>query len=202
MAHLTCVGHSRRRAAAGRRRRTPTPGVRNVLALRGDPPGGPRRDVGAAPRAASRYADELVELVKSLGDFCVGVAAFPDGHPRVARPRRRRPRARGQGRAGADFAITQFFFDADDYLRLRRPGRGARLRPADHPRDHAGDERRADRAVRRSCRARRSRPSSPTRLDAVADDPEAVRARRRRGRDRAVRRGCSPGARRACTSTR
>ena len=116
MAHLTCVGHSRAelRSVIGA---YADAGIRNVLALRGDPPEGPGTPWTPTP-GGLRYASELVALVRSLGDFSVGVAAFPEGHREAASLDHDIDVLRCKQDAGAEFAITDMFFRAEDYLRL------------------------------------------------------------------------------------
>jgi len=116
MAHLTCVGHSREElrrvigsyAAAG---------VRNVLVLRGDPPEGPTAPFVPHPEGLHN-AIELVELTRELGDFSVGVAAFPDIHPAAESADSDARYLVAKARAGAEFAITQLFYRAADYFAL------------------------------------------------------------------------------------
>jgi methylenetetrahydrofolate reductase (NADPH) len=116
VAHLTCVGASRAQlrqvvgAYAGE-------GVRTVMALRGDPPGGPGGAWTAHPDGLD-HAVDLVRLVRELGSFDVGVAAFPDVHPESPGLTHDARVLAEKAQAGASFAVTQFFFDADAYFRL------------------------------------------------------------------------------------
>jgi len=117
MAHLTCVGHSREelRSVIGSYAGA---GVRNVLALRGDPPDGPGTPWTPTPGGLS-YATELIELVGSLGDFCTGAAAFPQGHREAGSVEDDSRVMRAKQDAGAAFAITELFFRVEEYLALR-----------------------------------------------------------------------------------
>lgn len=123
MAHLTCVGHTVAEledildslAAAG---------VRNVLALRGDPVGGPGTP-WTPTEGGLNYAAELVELVRRRGRFAIGVAVFPEGHRDAPDFDQDLRVMRAKYDAGAEFAITEMVLRASDYFGLVERARGA-----------------------------------------------------------------------------
>jgi methylenetetrahydrofolate reductase (NADPH) len=114
VAHLCCAAH-RRADLVETLTRYRAEGIDNVLALRGDPP---LDHDGALAEGDLRYAAELVEVVRSVGDFSVGVAAHPEGHPDSRGAREIDLDHAAAKLKVADYAITQFFFRVEDYLRL------------------------------------------------------------------------------------
>lgn len=120
MAHLTCVGHTADEIGkilddlwAG--------GIRNVLALRGDPPQGQSWFVPT--EGGFQFADELVKYVKSRHDFSIGVAGYPEGHPQCLNRTRDMENLKRKVDNGACFVITQLFFDNADFYRFRDQAR-------------------------------------------------------------------------------
>ena len=116
MGHLTCVGHTRDELVDILTSYREA-GVRNVLALRGDPADGPSAPWEPTPGGFT-YASELVSLAREMGGFSVGVAAFPEKHPAAAS---RDDDARvlvAKAEAGAEFAVTQLFYRPEDYFGL------------------------------------------------------------------------------------
>jgi methylenetetrahydrofolate reductase (NADPH) len=116
MAHLTCISTSRadieRYLSEARER-----GIRNILALRGDPP---QDTDGAQFERGFEYSYQLVEFIKQMGEFSIGTAGFPESHIACTEGRHVDwQRLKAKIDRGADFVLTQLFFDNDDYFAFR-----------------------------------------------------------------------------------
>jgi methylenetetrahydrofolate reductase (NADPH) len=172
VAHLTCASQSRDQlrqvigsyAAAG---------VRHVLAIRGDMPGGPREPWVRHPEGLDN-ATELVAMIRELGDFCVGVGAFPDPHPSSLDADLDARILVAKAEAGASYALTQLFFRPADYFalvdRVRALGCDLPIIPGIMP---ITNVRQVERFAELSGAAL---PGSVVeRVEAVADDADAVR---------------------------
>ncbi len=173
MAHLTCVGHTvaelgeilDQLAAAG---------VENVLALRGDPVGGPGTP-WTATEGGLDYAAELVTLVRERHQFAVGVAVFPEGHRDAPDLDHDLRVMRAKHAAGAEFAITEMVLRASDYLGLVERARGAGIDipiiPGIMPILNLNSMRKMVELSGREMPA-----EVLARIEPLADDPAAVRA--------------------------
>ena len=116
LAHLTCVNHTRAEVGA-LLEKIRALGCKNILALRGDPPGG-----GAfqATPGGFEFSSQLVEFIRAAGDFSTGVAGFPEGHVACqAGKHADREHLKTKVDAGADFVLTQLFFDNADFFEFR-----------------------------------------------------------------------------------
>lgn len=122
-AHLTCVA-ARRAEIDGIARAYWQAGVRHLVALRGDPPGGLSGRYRPHPGGYA-YAAELVAGLKRVADFEISVAAYPETHPEAPSPAADLDNLKRKLDAGACRAITQFFFDTDCYLRFLERVRAA-----------------------------------------------------------------------------
>ena len=117
VAHLTCVGSTQEelKEILDHYR---VAGIRSIMALRGDPSGGPRAPWIATPGGFD-HADQLVALAAESGDFTIGVAAFPDGHPAsFGNMDQDIEVLLRKESSGASFATTQFFFDTSKWISL------------------------------------------------------------------------------------
>lgn len=170
MAHLTCVGAGRRDIDEvledmGRR------GVQNILALRGDPPRGSAQFVPHPD--GFRHASELVGHIRSRLDVCLGVAGYPEGHPECPDRNKDLDHLKFKVDQGADFVVTQLFFDPADFLRFRdrAAARGVRVPivAGVMPITNAGQVKR----FTTLCGARIPTPLESA-LDRVQNDAEAV----------------------------
>lgn len=117
MAHLTCVGstegHIHEIIEHARER-----GIRNILALRGDPPAGSSEF--QKTEGGFEYAWQLVKLLREAGGFCIAVAGFPEGHVTCREGKHADWRhLKAKIDHGADFVLTQLFFDNRDYFEFR-----------------------------------------------------------------------------------
>jgi methylenetetrahydrofolate reductase (NADPH) len=127
MSHLTCVGHSRDEISAILDE-IETAGIENIMTLRGDPPRGETHFV-PHPDGFS-HANELVTFIRSRKPaFCLGVAGYPEGHPEAPSKEADLTNLKRKVDAGANFIVTQLFFDPRDYFDLieRAQALGIRL---------------------------------------------------------------------------
>jgi methylenetetrahydrofolate reductase (NADPH) len=116
LAHLTCVGHTRGQVRE-LLEKIRSLGCKNILALRGDPPGG--GEFQPTP-GGFEFAAQLVRFIRESGDFSVGVAGFPEGHIACREGKHVDWRhLKEKTDAGADFILTQLFFDNADYFEFR-----------------------------------------------------------------------------------
>lgn len=117
MSHLTCVNHTREQIAqvlADARAR----GITNILALRGDPPGG--QGEFTKTEGGFEYSYELVKFIRETGGFSTGVAGFPEGHIACKEGRQVDwQRLKHKIDCGADFVLTQLYFNNDDFFAFR-----------------------------------------------------------------------------------
>ena len=117
VAHLTCVGSSRQELISILHMYKAA-GIKGILALRGDPVGGPRAPWTPTSDGFT-HADELVQLIHEFGGFDIGVAAFPDGHPGSDGDSKKDVDVLLRKEfLGAKFATTQFFFEVSKYEQL------------------------------------------------------------------------------------
>lgn len=117
LAHLTCVGSTREQLLDIARQARDL-GIHNILALRGDPPAGSQ--TFEPTEGGFDYAWQLVALLREFGGFCVGVAGFPEGHLACTDGREVDwQRVKAKVDQGADFIISQLFFDNAHYFRFR-----------------------------------------------------------------------------------
>jgi len=116
LAHLTCVNHTREQVSE-LLQKIKTVGGKNILALRGDPPGG--GEFQPTP-GGFEYSSELVKFIREQGGFSIGCAGFPEGHVACKQGKHVDwQRLKQKIDQGADFVITQLFFDNADYFEFR-----------------------------------------------------------------------------------
>jgi methylenetetrahydrofolate reductase (NADPH) len=122
-AHLTCVGAPREEIDEIVRGYWDA-GIRHLVGLRGDPPGGPGTAYVPHPRGYA-WVPDLIAGIRKIGDFEISVGAYPETHPAAASPGADLDHLKRKIDAGATRAITQFFFEADAYFRFLDRARAA-----------------------------------------------------------------------------
>jgi methylenetetrahydrofolate reductase (NADPH) len=125
-AHLTCVAATQGEIDDVARAYWDA-GIRHIVALRGDPPGGMGGKYAVHPGGYENAA-ALVKGLKKIGDFQISVAGYPEKHPDSADAKADLENLKRKVDAGADRCITQFFFDPDDFLRFRDNAAAAGVR--------------------------------------------------------------------------
>ena len=121
MAHLTCVGATRDELAEVVDSLAASD-VHNILALRGDPPKG--QTSFEKVEGGFGYANELIPFIRERGDFCVGAACYPEVHPEAPGAEEDLKNLQRKVDAGADFLVTQLFFDNQVFFDFERRARG------------------------------------------------------------------------------
>ena len=151
-AHLTCVAAAREEIDAIVRDYWDI-GVRHIVALRGDPQGGPGTKFCPHPEG---YADSatLVAGIRRVADFEISVSTYPEGHPESVSADADIDVLKAKIDAGASRAITQFFFENEIYLRFLEKVRGAGHRYSDHSRHRPRAKFQADGEFRQAGRSR------------------------------------------------
>jgi methylenetetrahydrofolate reductase (NADPH) len=170
MAHLSCVGEPTERLVEILQELEAV-GIDNVLALRGDPPRGATE--WKPHPGGLHYSTELIALIAARFDFCIGAACFPEVHPEARDLAHDLEFLKRKVEAGADFLITQLFFDNELYFdfveEARAAGIGVPIIPGIMPITNLGQIK----TITGMCGA--SIPSELLgELDERAEDPEAV----------------------------
>ncbi len=171
MMHLTCV-NSTKEELGSVLADAKACGIKNILALRGDPPSGEAE--WTATEGGFTYSSELVAFLKALGGFCIGTAGFPEGHiAQTAGKLADWGYLREKIAAGADFVVTQLFFDNEDFYRfhesLAQHGVTVPIIPGVLPVSSAKQTKK----FTEMCGARQPEPFLK-RLDEIGDDDEAA----------------------------
>ncbi len=171
MAHLTCVGSDKEYIAAILDTLR-AQGIQNILALRGDPPQG--QEKFEKPENGFAYANELVAFIRANYDFCIGVAGYPEGHIECPDKKADLDHLKRKVDAGADFIVTQLFFDNRYYFdfidRAQNLGIQVPIIPGIMPILNVKQVQRFTKMCGSTIPA-----ALMERLDAVQDDPETVR---------------------------